>query len=202
MTKDNFTTHPDVASPDACCALCASLLNSTTTPCKAWTFHAQGKQCETAPFATVVMGKNKISGSFAPPKPTPGPTPPPPPTPPPSPLPPPHPPLGKQPNLVLVLQDDMDLYMGGWTPMKQTTELISKRGATAKNWMIHTPVCCPSRGEILSGKYFHNIRVPSYGAGGCMHIDEAKVNPVSYGRYLQEGGYTNGYFGKVPLLLL
>ena len=65
-------------------------------------------------------------------------------------MPPPHPPLGTQPNIVLVLQDDMDLYMGGWTPMKQATALISDQGATARNWFIHTPVCCPSRGEILA----------------------------------------------------
>lgn len=89
----------------------------------------------------------------------------------------------------------MDLYMGGWTPMRQTTELVSKRGATAANWFIHTPVCCPSRGEILSGRYFHNIRVPQ-STGGCMHVDEDKVNPVSFAKYLGEAGYTAAYFGK------
>ena len=37
--------------------------------------------------------------------------------------------------------------------------------------------------------------MPSSG-GGCMHIDEDKVNPVSFATYLGEGGYTVGYFGK------
>tara|TARA_B110001452_G_scaffold8696_1_gene7583 strand:+ start:172 stop:1983 length:1812 start_codon:yes stop_codon:yes gene_type:complete len=100
-----------------------------------------------------------------------------------------------RPNLVLVLQDDMDLYMGGWTPMKQTTALVSQQGATASNWFIHTPVCCPSRGELLSGRYFHNIRMPSH-KGGCMHIDPDKVNGVSFAAHLETAGYANAYFGK------
>lgn len=85
--------------------------------------------------------------------------------------------------------------MGGWTPMKQTTALLSENGATASNWFIHTPVCCPSRGEILTGKYFHNIRMDGP-SGGCMHIDTDQVNPYSYGQYLNRGGYTVAYFGK------
>ena len=183
MTQKGFTDHHNVSSADACCELCASLRNSTTLPCTAWTYHAHRLQCETAPFATVVFGEDKVSGAF-------------PPAPPPPPPPPyPHPPASKEPNFVLVLQDDMDLYMGGWTPMRQATQLVSARGATAKNWFIHTPVCCPSRGEILSGRYFHNIRRPD-SSSGCMHIDEEKVNPVSFASYLSEAGYTSAYFGK------
>merc|ERR1712166_864578 len=185
MTKKDFTAHHNIASVAECCALCASLRNSTSTPCLAFTYHSRARQCETAPYATVVYGKGKQSGSFQPP-----------PSPPPAPSPPPHPPSGFQPNLVLILQDDQDLYMGGWTPMKQTIEKVNKRGATAENWFIHTPVCCPSRGELLSGRYFHNIRMPTPHNKGCMHIDEDKVNPVSFAKYLGDAGYTTGYFGK------
>ena len=80
--------------------------------------------------------------------------------------------------------------------MKQTIEKVNKRGATAENWFIHTPVCCPSRGELLSGRYFHNIRMPTPHNKGCMHIDEDKVNPVSFAKHLGDAGYTTGYFGK------
>ena len=50
-----------------------------------------------------------------------------------------------KPNIVLFLCDDQDFALGGWTPMKQTTERWSKKGATAANWFIHTPVTilCP-----------------------------------------------------------
>lgn len=64
---------------------------------------------------------------------------------------------------------------------------------TATNWFINTPVCCPSRGEILSGRYFHNIM--SADGSGCMHIDEDKVNPNQYGYQLGRAGYTVAYFG-------
>ena len=96
---------------------------------------------------------------------------------------------------MLFLQDDQDLYMGGWTPMKQTKAVLNDKGATASNWFIHTPVCCPSRAEILSGRYYHNVREPTH-VGGCMHVDETKVYPVSVAFYLSRAGYTLGYFGK------
>ena len=87
------------------------------------------------------------------------------------------------------------MTLGGWTPMKQTSKLWSSKGATAKNWFIHTPVCCPSRAELLSGRYAHNVRMNTT-KGGCMHMDTQKVNPNSFGKYLGSQGYTMGWFGK------
>jgi N-acetylglucosamine-6-sulfatase len=46
----------------------------------------------------------------------------------------------------------MDLALGGFTPLKKTAKLLSSRGATATNYFIHTPICCPSRSELLTGK--------------------------------------------------
>ena len=36
----------------------------------------------------------------------------------------------------------------------KTREIIGGNGATAKNWFAHTPICCPSRAEILTGRIF------------------------------------------------
>jgi len=100
-----------------------------------------------------------------------------------------------RPNIILVLNDDQDLQLGGLKPLRKTKTLL--RGANASNWFIHTPVCCPSRGEILTGRYFHNIRAHTYNAKGtCMHVNTSKVNPYSFGIYLQRLNYTLGYFGK------
>ena len=191
MTKSDYTIIRDVTSARMCCSAC-----DANASCVAWTYHPKQHDCAIAPVANMIMGSDKISGSSVPP---PGPTPLPP-------LPPPHPPAPNkvQPNIVLVLQDDMDLYMGAWDgrgtgsagPMRQATELLAKNGAFSTNWFIHTPVCCPSRGEILSGKYLHNIRVGALADGGCMHVDEQKVNPVSFARYLEAAGEKTPFGGS------
>ena len=58
MTQRDFTTIAAVESAADCCALCAS-----NRSCNAWTYHAGQSLCESAPIATMVMGKDKISGS-------------------------------------------------------------------------------------------------------------------------------------------
>jgi arylsulfatase A-like enzyme len=49
--------------------------------------------------------------------------------------------------------DDMDVMLGSWGALNKTTKLLSEKGATAENWMIHTPVCCPSRSELVTGRF-------------------------------------------------
>jgi hypothetical protein len=48
-------------------------------------------------------------------------------------------------NIVLFLTDDMDLMLGGLSPMVKTRATLGERGATASHYFIHTPICCPSR---------------------------------------------------------
>ena len=46
--------------------------------------------------------------------------------------------------------------------MPRGLRALSSRGAILKNWFAHTPVCAPSRAEILTGKFFHNLAdIPS-----------------------------------------
>lgn len=80
--------------------------------------------------------------------------------------------------------------------MVKAQSLLGDQGVRASNWFIHTPVCCPSRAELLSGRYFHNIRNPTPD-GGCMHVNTDKVNPRSFATYLTEmAGYSTAWFGK------
>ena len=59
------------------------------------------------------------------------------------------------PNIVVVLADDLDQTLGSaGLALNKTREIIGGNGATAKNWFAHTPICCPSRAEILTGPIF------------------------------------------------
>ena len=50
-----------------------------------------------------------------------------------------------QPNVVLFLADDLDVELGGLTPLAQARALLQDQGTTLVNAFAHTPICCPSR---------------------------------------------------------
>eukprot|EP00051_Salpingoeca_urceolata_P019955 m.295355 g.295355 ORF g.295355 m.295355 type:complete len:161 (-) comp19512_c0_seq13:1228-1710(-) len=107
---------------------------------------------------------------------------------------------GNQPNIVFIMTDDQDTLLGGKTPMNKSLPVLAKRGATLTNWVVHTPVCCPSRSEVLTGRYFHNlartpvgrwdVKEPSGMAYQCMHINETRLSPgPTFAKHLGAAGY-------------
>jgi N-acetylglucosamine-6-sulfatase len=83
--------------------------------------------------------------------------------------------------------------------MPKTKKLMQDQGAHATNWYIHTPICSPSRSELLTGRYFHNIKKAGSGSGYCdgMHVNYTLVVENHFGKVLKEqAGYTTGMFGK------
>ena len=46
--------------------------------------------------------------------------------------------------------------MGGTTPLETARRLIADQGAEFRNAFATTPICCPSRTSILTGRYQHN----------------------------------------------
>lgn len=74
----------------------------------------------------------------------------------------------------------------------------------------HTPICCPSRSETVTGRYLHNVHTPpkeeqcaegysgedDAGNACCMHVDEKLVNNFTMAKYMKDQkGYTSGMFG-------
>lgn len=111
-------------------------------------------------------------------------------------------PKTKAPNFVWFLTDDQDQLLGGsfpptmsGTPMPKTKELMQDGGAMADNWYIHTPICSPSRSELLTGRYFHNIKQVGGQLWG-MHVNYTYVNGNTFANLLHEEGYSVGMFGK------
>jgi N-acetylglucosamine-6-sulfatase len=178
----------------ACCAACA-----THAACATWT-HFPGGTCKmrgacTAPV--VPSGKGRAVGV----------RPAPPPSPPPAPLPPgPLPPKvapGSQKNIVVLLTDDQDLRLGSMVALPYTQAHIGAAGANMSNFFVGTPICCPSRATLLSGRWNHNNKVAALDQGGCMSMNTSRDdNPAFWesslpARLRRDHGYATALFGKV-----
>ncbi|KRT82940.1 hypothetical protein AMK59_3827 [Oryctes borbonicus] len=104
-----------------------------------------------------------------------------------------------RPNFIVILTDDQDVLLGSMTPMNRTLELIGKHGATFPNAYVNSPICCPSRSTILTGKYLHNVFVKNNSiSGNCSSSSwQNDFEPYSIGNMLKtEGNYTTFYGGK------
>ena len=103
-----------------------------------------------------------------------------------------------RPNILLVLADDLDHTLGSTKhALKKSMHLLGTHGATARNWFVSTPICCPSRAELLAGRYFHNLRVAKHNApGGCMQANLSKIYSTYFASSFASLGYTVGVFGK------
>jgi arylsulfatase A-like enzyme len=100
-----------------------------------------------------------------------------------------------RPNIVLILTDDQgwgDLSCKGngniHTPR---IDQLAAQGADF-DWFYVTPLCAPTRAEVLTGRYY-----PRTGVRGvtrraeCLNLDETTLGDVFKG-----AGYRTGYFGK------
>uniref|UniRef100_A0A665VPT7 N-acetylglucosamine-6-sulfatase n=1 Tax=Echeneis naucrates TaxID=173247 RepID=A0A665VPT7_ECHNA len=65
----------------------------------------------------------------------------------------------QRPNIVLILTDDLDIVIGGLSPLNKAKKLIGEEGISFTNAFVASPLCCPSRASILTGKYPHNHHV-------------------------------------------
>lgn len=102
-------------------------------------------------------------------------------------------------NVLLLLTDDQDVLVGGIDHMPILHDLLASKGATFNNAFVHTPICCPSRSSILTGKYLHNGgAINNTLAGNCHGKAWRESNErETFGVLAQQfGGYQTGYVGK------
>lgn len=79
------------------------------------------------------------------------------------------------PNFVFILTDDEDLLLNGLLSMRSAQKYIADKGKVFRNAFVNSPICCPSRSTILSGKYPHNNGVRNNSiSGNCSSIQWQK----------------------------
>ncbi|KAJ8984175.1 hypothetical protein NQ317_017828 [Molorchus minor] len=103
-----------------------------------------------------------------------------------------------KPNFILILTDDQDLLLNGLVPMNRTLKLIANYGKVFENAFVNSPICCPSRSTILTGKYAHNTGVVNNSIdGNCSSTFwQKRHEPFSMASVLKDNGYVTFYAGK------
>jgi len=101
----------------------------------------------------------------------------------------------QNPNVVLILADDQgwgDLSISGNSNLQTPNiDAIAKNGVTFDRFYV-SPVCSPTRAELLTGRYFPRVGVYSTSSGGeRLNMDETTMADV-----FKEAGYATAAYGK------
>ncbi len=99
------------------------------------------------------------------------------------------------PNIILIMTDDQgwgDLSITGNTNLHTPNiDNLARNGATLQHFYV-SPVCSPTRAEVLTGRYHPRCGVYGTSTGSeRMDLDE-----VTFAQVLQDAGYHTGAFGK------
>lgn len=99
-------------------------------------------------------------------------------------------PLPGRPNVMVVLMDDMRAGEDTMAAMPNVLRWMRREGTEFPEGYVNTPLCCPERATIWSGRYMHNHGVIDNHSGA--KLDTEWILP----RYLREAGYTTALAGK------
>jgi arylsulfatase A-like enzyme len=95
-----------------------------------------------------------------------------------------------RPNVLLIVTDDQ--RKGTMSALPVTRRWFKRGGVTYTNAWAPTPLCCPARATIMTGRYAHNHGVRSNEEGQVDNLDHKTTL-----QYLLGGaGYRTGIFGK------
>ena len=81
-------------------------------------------------------------------------------------------------------------------PCQTIRRHLGDGGATFNNAFVNTPICCPSRAEITTGRYMHNTKVFDNSCGGNEFIQGAERHNVAAVLKAARPEYKTFYAGK------
>ena len=102
-----------------------------------------------------------------------------------------------RPNFVFLLADDQDIELGSINYMPNLAKHIINEGLSFDSAYVATPICCSSRTETLTGRYYQNIGAPH---GNCMHVNAQENifnNSNSWFQMFEQNDYKTAMFGKL-----
>jgi len=112
---------------------------------------------------------------------------------------------GKQPNIVLVLIDDMGWgdfsCFGNTAASTPNVDSLAKEGLRFHQFYVNFPICSPSRVAISTGQYPQRWRITSFLNNRRSNRERGMVRWLDpkapmMARFLHEAGYATGHFGK------
>lgn len=104
-----------------------------------------------------------------------------------------------RPNILILLTDDQDVMLGGFDHMPHLRELVQEQGMTFENAFVHTPICCPSRSSILSGRFIHHGGAVNNSLNGNCYGESWRKeieNEHTFAVHAKQAGYSTAYAGK------
>ncbi|MBX5494226.1 MAG: sulfatase-like hydrolase/transferase, partial [Bryobacteraceae bacterium] len=99
----------------------------------------------------------------------------------------------KRPNILFLLPDQLRAQalgcMGDPNVKSPNIDLLAAQGLLMRNTIANTPVCCPARAIMLTGRYAHS--------NGMVANDlRLRESEVTIAEVLKDAGYRTGFIGK------